>query len=483
MQFNSYEYVLLFLPVTVLLYFLLNRIHVRAGKLLLIAASLVFYAWTGPKELIVLGISVVVNYVFALLIQKGGKWRRVYLIIPVAVNVCLLFWFKYLDFAVSNVNRLLHTEYAFRTLALPLGISFFTFQQIAYVVSVFRGEVEKADLIDYLVYILYFPKILMGPLTEPSEFLAQLNDDSLKKWNWENLVSGLKLFSFGLFKKLLLADTFAKAVSWGFGSISETTSMDWILIMLCYTFQIYFDFSGYSDMATGSSLMLNIMLPINFDSPYKALNIRDFWKRWHVSLTKFLTKYIYIPLGGSRKGKWFTCLNTLIVFLISGIWHGANWTFIVWGILHGLLMIFDRATEKRQESIFKPVRWLVSFSAVNVLWLLFSSYTVRQWGSILKLILRFESMSVSEELIRQFVIPESVFFANVIPFIDNLSTSVYGFWMLLFLTAAFVIVLIPENNYRSLRRTSPWSMAAAALAFLWGVICLGSETVFVYFRF
>ena len=483
MQFNSYLFVFAFLPIVLVLYFSLNRIGTVAGKILLILSSLVFYAWADWKTLTALVISIAVNFVFAKLIEKHSSKKNLLVLIPIVVNIAILFYYKYLDFTLSNVSMLLGRSYTMRKIALPVGISFFTFQQIAYLVSVSRKELEKADLIDYLAFILYFPKLLMGPLADPAELIGQLNNPALKKFNWENFVCGIKIFSFGLFKKMLLADTFSKAVSYGFNNITVSTSMDWMLIMLFYTFEIYFDFSGYSDMATGASLMLNITLPINFDSPYKALSIRDFWKRWHISLTKFLTKYIYIPLGGSRKGKLLTYVNTMIVFIISGLWHGANWTFLLWGILHGLLMVFDRVFEKQESRVFEPVRWSLSFTAVNVLWLLFRSTSIRQWASLIKRILMFENTSVSEGLLKTFVLPEFKFLSDLFPPLGTAAGMVRGFWMLFFILAAFVICLLPENNYRKLHENSSLTMVFAGLAFVWAVICLSSESVFVYFYF
>lgn len=248
-------------------------------------------------------------------------------------------------------------------------------------------------------------------------------------------------------------------VSWAFTNLGAT-SMDWLLAMLAYTFEIYFDFSGYSDMAVGASMMFNITLPINFDSPYKAVSIRDFWKRWHISLTKFLTKYIYIPLGGSKKGFLFTCVNTMIVFLISGIWHGANWTFILWGLLHGAFSVFDRLLEKTQINIFEPVRWLATFLAVNVLWLLFRADSVQQWLDILQMIKGFYNTSASADLLEIFPVSMPVF-----------------------MMASFAICVVPENNYRNLKKLSAVSMVLAALALAWGIICLGRESVFVYYNF
>lgn len=252
--------------------------------------------------------------------------------------------------------------------------------------------------------------------------------------------------------------------------------------MLFYTFEIYFDFSGYSDMAVGVSMMLNIDLPINFDSPYKALSIRDFWKRWHISLTKFFTKYVYIPLGGSRKGLFFTYLNTMIIFVISGIWHGANWTFLLWGILHGLMMVFDRIFGKLEEKIFEPVRWAVSFFCVNVLWLLFRSDSIGQWKQIIKTIAQFNSTSISEGLLNSFVLPEAGFLTDVLH-IGRLTNGIHGFWMLSFVFGSLLLCLVPENNYKKRMQNSGFTMLLAAVAFVWSFICLSAESVFVYFNF
>lgn len=482
MQFNSFVFILLFMPITIITYFLANKVNTFVGKIVIIVSSILFYTYMNWSVLLVLGISLIINFLFAKLIEKTRKWHKIYVFVPILINVCLLLYFKYLNFLISNINMIFGKEFALMELILPVGISFFTFQQIAYIVSAYRKEIERVDVIDYLAYILYFPKILMGPLVEPVDFICQLNDGTKKKIDWDNLAYGIKIFSFGLFKKLMIADVFAVVVSWGYSNIEIPTAMDWILIMLFYTFEIYFDFSGYSDMAVGTSLMLNIELPINFDSPYKALSIRDFWKRWHISLTKFFTKYIYIPLGGSKKGKIVTYVNTVVVFLISGIWHGANWNFILWGIIHGALMVFDRIFEAVEKKIFKPIRWGVTFLAVNILWLLFRSESIAQWIYILKKIVFFENISVSDEVIESFILQETTFLTNVFHlgfFTENISS----FWMIFFILSAFGICLIPENNYKNAKKISFGTMILASIAFVWAFICLSGESVFVYFNF
>lgn len=482
MQFNSFIFILLFLPLTVLLYYVSNRINTIIGKAVLLAASIIFYTYTDWSAFIILGISLVINYGFSVMITKIRKWKPFYLCTPIIINVGLLFYFKYLNFALTNINSFMGKELPLVELIFPVGISFFTFQQIAYIVAIYKGELKNNNLIDYLVYILYFPKILMGPLTDPVDFIDQLNDASLKKFNWDNLAYGIKIFSLGLFKKVMIADVFAKAVAEGYVGIGALTSMDCILIMLFYTFEIYFDFSGYSDMAVGASLILNITLPINFDSPYKAISIRDFWKRWHISLTKFFTKYIYIPLGGSKKGIVFTCINTMIVFLVSGIWHGANWTFILWGVLHGVFCIIDRIFDKYLKKIFEPVRQVCTFIIVNMLWLLFRCDTIQQWIYILTKIICFQNLNVHDGIINVFMLQEAAFISNVLGlgwFADN----VRGFWMMLYVIIAFGICVLFENNYKKLREKSWVMMVISAIAFVWSFICLSEESIFVYFNF
>ena len=483
MQFNSYEFILLFLPVTVVLYYAANRIRPVCGKLVLIAASIVFYGYGRVPMLSLLGVSLVLNYLFVLLIRKRGVRNRWALAVPVAINVGLLLYFKYLNFAIANVNALLHTAIGFREMIVPIGISFYTFQQIAYVVAVWNGELEGSGLIDYLTYILYFPKLLMGPLADPVDFISQLNQEGRRRFDARQLAIGLKLFSFGLLKKVLLADTFVKAVNWGMADPNAMTAGDCLLFMLCYSFQLYFDFSGYSDMATGISAMLNLDLPINFDSPYKASSERDMWRRWHISLTRFLTKYIYIPLGGSRKGKLFTWLNTVLVFLISGLWHGASWNYVAWGFLHGVFSCVDRELARFESKIWKPLRWLCTFALWNVLTLLFGVGSVRLWLSMMLKTLRMQIPAISHGLIASFQTVEWQILSRL-PGLKALPVQDGNLiQMLLFLFAACLICFVPQNNYRNKDRLTCGSMVLASVCFIWGVLCLGAESTFVYFGF
>lgn len=476
MQFNSYEFILLFFPLLFAGYFLLNRCSGKLGRLFLTGMSAWFYLWYGLASAPVLLLSLALNYAAAALIARNGKRARLVLTLDIAANIALLFYYKYTPFALANVNYFLHTDFRV-SVFLPLGISFFTFQQIAYVLHV-RKSGRNESLSDYLLYILFFPKLVMGPLAEPCELIPQFHDETRRRPDAANIACGLKLFCFGLFKKLLLADVFAGAVNWCFGELGSATAADMMLAMLGYTFEIYFDFSGYSDMAIGLAKTLNIDLPVNFDSPYKALSIRDFWKRWHISLTSFLTRRVYIPLGGNRRGTLRQYLNVMIVFLVSGIWHGANWTFLLWGLLHGALSVAERVFDRAQSRVHKVLRWLGTFLAVNVLWLLFRADSVGQWLSMLRTMLRCRSLAVSPALLGCFESQETALLARLLGVSSAGAVSA-----LLFYASALLLCLIPENNFRTKDRLTPANAVLAALAFFFAFLHLGGESVFVYFNF
>lgn len=480
MQFNSYLFILAFLPLFVICYFTVSKISCIWKKIYLIVSGAIFYYLGDEKSIIVLGISILLNFIACQIINR--KKQRWFLIIPVILNVCLLFGFKYLNFIIGTINQFATEEIARINIFLPLGISFFTFQQIMYLVDLYRDEFESHGLLNYLTYILFFPKLTMGPIVGPKELLVQIVDSSTNRFNANNLACGLKMFSLGLLKKVFFADTFAKAVDWGFGNLPKTTSGDLFLIMLFYTLQIYFDFSGYSDMAIGISRMINIKLPQNFDSPYKALSVRDFWKRWHMSLTGFLTKYVYFPLGGSRKGKIRTYLNILIVFLISGIWHGANWTFILWGVIYGLLQVIERIFDKKDKKIFQPVMWLYTMLVVNLLWLLFRSSSVAQWAEITGKMFSFQDMTISSALLDSFVLSETSILLDVFG-LNALNSAIRGFPMLFFIISAIITCTVPENNYRQADKLTIPNMIVCGIAFVFSLLCLSSESVFVYYNF
>ena len=352
MLFNSYIFILVFLPLVLLLYFVCNRLNnFTAGKTVLIAASFVFAAYTGIMNAVVLAVSIAADYFINLFIKKSaGKKKKVLLISGIIFNILLLGFFKYSGKIVDIANSLIGTGIRFSIL-LPIGISFYTFQQIAFLVDNFRGEINGFGFLDYCLFSSFFPKLVQGPIPYHNELFGQFNDPLKKHFDFDNFSKGIYIFAIGLAKKVLVADVFGKIVDYGYGSIRSLNSFEALLTVLAYTLQLYFDFSGYCDMAQGVGNMLNIELPENFNSPYKAKNISDFWKRWHITLTRFLTKYIYIPLGGNRKGTIRTYINIIIVFLVSGIWHGAGITFIIWGLMHGIASAIYRVIKKPYDKL------------------------------------------------------------------------------------------------------------------------------------
>lgn len=379
MLFNSYLFIFLFLPLTLVCYYGLNhRNRPKAALLFLTFMSFLFYGYGNIPCLLIFLASIFLNYglVTGMRRQSGGRKKKLILAFAVFLNICLLFYFKYFNFFIENVNRLLGTDIPLLRLLLPLGISFYTFQQLSYVIDAYRGECEDYGFLHYVCFISFFPKLTQGPIVYHRDLLPQLQEKTARKINYENLCRGIYAFSLGLSKKVLLADNFARIVNVGYSNIPDLNSPSALLVMVSYSLQIYFDFSGYCDMAYGICYMLGMKLPLNFDSPYKAKSVTDFWNRWHITLTKFFTRYLYIPLGGSRKGEARTCLNVMIVFLLSGLWHGANWTFLLWGFLHGIVKVIEKQTQITSLKIPAFIKTGVTFLLVTFAWSLFRADSI-----------------------------------------------------------------------------------------------------------
>ena len=480
MQFSTYSFILLALPLTVCGYFLIARLGGLPARLFLVAASLLLYAQGGIRGLFWLLVSVIANALLVGVLKRAGKGRKILLWLGIAFHVGLLFVFKYLNFAAQTLNLVLHTAYYPPSLALPLGISFFTFQQIAYLVDAYRGERGEDTFLDYLLYVVYFPKLIMGPIAPAGQLIPQFHEGCRLRFQQEAFCAGIQQFTFGLFKKAVLADTFAAAAT--FLTLEEASSVELMLMTLAYTFQIYFDFSGYSDMALGFSRMLNIELPMNFDSPYRALSVRDFWKRWHMSLTAFLTKYIYFPLGGSRKGKVRTWVNTLIVFLISGLWHGASFGFVLWGLLNGLLSVFERVTERYRKYIPRVLQWAVTFLAINLLWMLFQNGSTTEWISRILKILSFSGTNICAGFFERFLTPEILLLLNILT-LNEKALWVRRTVLVLFYGGSLLLCLVPRNTCRREYKMTLWTAVGTALLLVFCLTCLSREATFVYNQF
>ena len=304
----------------------------------LVIASLFFYAWWNPVYLGLILVSILFNYTLGAILYK--KRRKMLLVLGIAINLALLLYFKYAMFFVSTFNALTGGDFYIKQIVLPLAISFFTFQQIAYLVDVYRGRTYEYNFLHYCLFVSFFPQLISGPIVHHGEMLPQFEKKRVYRLNYEDLSVGLSVFFIGLFKKVVLADGMAEYATPIFNAVSQGIPLSFFeswLGLLAYGLQIYFDFSSYCDMAIGLGRMFGIYLPINFYSPYKAVNVIDFWRKWHITLSRFLRDYLYIPLGGNRKGRVRRYTNLMITMLLGGLWHGANWTFVIWGFLFGII--------------------------------------------------------------------------------------------------------------------------------------------------
>lgn len=495
MGFNSFFYILFFLPLSIVGYFALNRIKkYTLANIFLLCISLWFIGYINVIYALMICGSILINYLFVIVLRKVSTsgLRKCILGIGILCNVTSLLYFKYYNFFVENINTAFNTGLLTKEILLPLGISFYTFQQIAFLVDAYREQNVKVSFLEYALYVTFFPHVASGPIFMHNDIIEQFKDNSKRSLDYQNLSSGLYCFAIGLFKKVIIADTFANAVTWGFGNVDTMSSLDIFIVSLCYTFQLYFDFSGYCDMAIGTSRMFNIELPINFDSPYQATSIIDFWGRWHLTLTQFLREYIYFPLGGSKKGKIRTYVNIMIIFLISGIWHGANWTFIVWGILHGLFNCLNRIFKKTWEKANVVFQWVVTFTIVDLLWLLFRADSLSQAIYLLKRMMCMDSLTVSQGLIdsvtmEEFRFLETQSFASVFRYfvggIQYFYNRIYGFNLWALLIIAFFIVLNLKNTKSIKPSRTVWRTIAIAVMLVWSMVSFTGVATYIYAGF
>lgn len=340
MVFSSLTFLCIFLPVVLALYYLLPTLRIR--NVLLIAVSLLFYAYGEPVYVLLMIASIIINYIFGRLLGTENKKKRQWILaIAVVINIGLLVVFKYLDMMVQTVNQLCGSEIPLVGLALPIGISFFTFQALSYVIDVYRREVEpQKNLWNVMLYISFFPQLIAGPIVKYHDIQEQIDN---RNTDVKEIAEGLRRFIIGLSKKVLISNTMAVTADALFAAgAGELNILSAWIAAIAYMLQIYFDSSGYSDMAIGLGHMFGFRFLENFRYPYISANIQEFWRRWHISLSTWFKEYLYIPLGGNRKGKARTCLNKMIVFFSTGLWHGANWTFVLWGLWHGVFLLFEQ---------------------------------------------------------------------------------------------------------------------------------------------
>ena len=345
----------------------------------LLAASLLYYSWGNPANLVLILTSILINFsVGRVLGDRSLSYRRTLLLCGILFNVGALSYYKYVDFFIQNINVIADMSIPFVNNELPLGISFFTFQQIAYLTDSYQYQTKEYSICNYALFVAFFPQLIAGPIVHHKEMMVQFQSGVQTKVNTSNVCNGMLLFAVGIFKKVFVADRLSIWASAGFASASQIGFVESWVTSLAYTFQLYFDFSGYCDMAVGLGWMFNIKLPFNFLAPYQAVNIQDFWRRWHITLGRFLRDYIYIPLGGSRVSEWRVYRNLLVVFVVGGIWHGAGWTFVFWGFLHGVGLVVHQIWRKRGFELSPMVGRATTFLFCNFAWVFFRAESWHQ---------------------------------------------------------------------------------------------------------
>jgi alginate O-acetyltransferase complex protein AlgI len=499
MLFSSYTFLFQFLPATVLAFAAARRHSPRAGIMVLAGASLFFYGAWRPIYLLLLIASIAMNFSLGLRMNDPLRCRAIGTL-GLVINLAVLCYFKYTGFLLDTVSDLSGIPLPFSSIILPLGISFFTFQQIAYLVDIMRGAKVERDIVSYTLFVSFFPHLIAGPLVHHAEMIPQFKRGRTGRSAILG-ARGLAIFAAGLFKKVVIADNLVQFVSPVFAHLDTGggVTMPWAwLATLAYTLQIYFDFSGYSDMAVGLALLFGIRLPVNFRSPYQAASIVEFWRRWHITLSRFLRDYLYIPLGGNRLGEQRRYINLMVTMLLGGLWHGAGWNFLVWGGLHGVYLSINHLWrgwrgERRASTsglTTKGLSWLVTFFAVVIAWVFFRAKTIAEAWLMLGGLFGFEAGN-------------SAYAPLGILRLMDLPILVGEEWLLLIGSGAVILALaialflpnVPQIfGYREYRRSPehsafvPWRPSAAwalvtALALASSLFGMWQRLEFLYFQF
>ena len=416
-------------------------------------------------------------------VKKNGKQisRKSILTISIIANLALLGYFKYADFLIENFNLAFDSTMPLLNLALPLAISFFTFQQIAYLVDSYRRETHEYDFLNYAIFVTFFPQLIAGPIVHHKEMMPQFANIRTKVINYRNITLGLFIFSIGLFKKVVIADTFSVWANAGFDTEATLNLFEAWATSLSYTFQLYFDFSGYTDMAIGLALLFNIKLPINFNSPYKSTNIQDFWRRWHITLSRFLRDYIYIPLGGNRINRFRTYLNLMATFILGGLWHGAGWTFVFWGFLHGIALVIHRLWSQLGIKLWTWLAWLVTFNFINITWVFFRA---EEWSEAIKVL---KGMFTLDNI----MLPNGL--QGRLPNIEGYQIN-YGEWLssingdkwtIVWIVVAMLSVILLKNSIQMTLsfRVNKFYLIYTVLVMCTALSFLNTASEFLYFNF
>ena len=484
MLFNSYTFLFVFLPLTAILFFTVARYSHRAAAASMALASLIFYGWWNPLFVGLLLLSIAFNYVMGQAIDRWRNHSRLPLIAAITINLCALAYYKYANFFVDTLNALSGSHLALETILLPLGISFFTFTQIAFLVDAQRGHARERNPWHYLLFVTYFPHLIAGPVLHHAQMMPQFGLASTYRPDIGNISAGLSIFIIGLFKKIALADHFAGYANPVFDAaghgLQPGTAEAWAGV-LAYTLQLYFDFSGYSDMAVGLSRMFNIALPINFNSPYKATSAIDFWRRWHMTLSAFLRDYLYVPLGGNRKGAMRRYINLLITMVLGGLWHGANWTFVLWGALHGLFLVINHGWRNlcARHCLPRPpgaalLSATLTFVAITLAWIPFRATSIDAATTLLHAILPLTGDTPMTEAVQLGLRAREV--------LPSLALGLGIVWLTPNVAQLFGLLDSESSTRLQWKFTPRYAMTSGAMLAL-AILGLTRESPFLYFQF
>ena len=530
MLFNSYIFIFLFLPLCLVGFYILQNKQATLAKVWLTCFSFWFYGYFNFSYLLIMLGSIAGNYLIHCLIVRtrglGVGDRKVsaaktFMVVGVLLNLLVLVYFKYYDFFLHNINELFGSSFPLKHILLPLGISFFTFQQISFVVDTYRGELngyesddksftgavfKKSDrsvsFIDYALFVSFFPQLIAGPIVVHEEMFPQFarigKDLRSREEKIEIFTKGIYVFVLGMAKKVLIADTFGIAVDFVYSNVHGSNGLESFLVVIFYSLQLYFDFSGYCDMAKGIAGMFGMSIANNFNSPYKATNIVEFWKRWHITLSRFFTKNIYIPLGGNRKGNIRMYLNYLIIFFLSGLWHGAGWNYILWGMLHGGLYIITKWWIARGKKIKqdenggwnqvrrnakKVVSCVLTFGYVSIAWVYFRASSVEQANTLLMNIFTQPWVLPGKEFAQAFNLGEFWYLLKIL----KIATLPYAqYYLMILFSVAFLLVTFLGKNIEELAdkfKPTVWNAITTAMIFIWCVVSLSGVSTFLYFNF
>lgn len=522
MLFNSAEFLFFFLPITIFIFLTLaKRFGNEAAIAGLVGCSLFFYGWWNPIYLVLLIGSMGFNYYIGRILSRKTDKRL--LIVGISANLFAIAYFKYAGFILENVNSITSSDFSAGDIILPLAISFFTFQQIAYLVDSYKGITKEYSILHYALFVSFFPQLIAGPIVHHKDMLPQFERTTRYQLNISDVGIGITIFAIGFFKKTVLADGISVYANPVFDLAEQGATIDFFTAWggaLAYTFQLYFDFSGYSDMAIGIARIFGIILPLNFYSPYKAANISEFWRRWHMTLSQFLRDYVYIALGGNRKGQLSRYSNLLITMLLGGLWHGAGWNFVIWGGLHGAYLVFNHSwqfilgkmqlTYIQSKFLYHYLAWFLTMIAVIIGWVFFRAISLDGALNILQGMIGFNGISLPNAIFVKLTPLHSVFETlNITPSLGGGAVFVATWlWVLFLMIVALVLpniqdlfarhnVTLSKLSFDSTNAIWPLKslvtkikfeanrryafVGAAALVF--GLLTLNQVSEFLYFQF